>query len=156
MMKTAIMVCMLLFVALSGAAQEFAADGSVRLTNISTDSWRLDQVEGDGITVTGAHQGRVVLAIGHRYHFDLSDIDSEHMPLVIRDIAGRPIFSQENPDQGADWEGSDPEISDDGITFTLTESLAEAISGFRATTYPAMHGFIATYDPEAITEQEAE
>ncbi|TVR94152.1 MAG: hypothetical protein EA428_00740 [Spirochaetaceae bacterium] len=111
-MKTITIVSMLLFIALSSSAQEGGVDGSVRLTNTSTSGWRMDQVEGDGISVTGVHQGRILLAVGGRYHFDLSETDSEHMPLVIR--------------------------------------------GFRATTYPAMHVFIATYDPEAIAEQQAE
>ncbi|AFG36868.1 hypothetical protein [Spirochaeta africana] len=131
------------------------ADGSLRLTNIDTSGWRVDQVDGAGIHVSGANQSNITLALGNRYHFDLSDTDSDLLPLVIRDRTGRPIFSQADPDGGLGWSGSDPVIGDDGITFTLTEELAEVIGGFRAVTFPAMYGFITAYDPEAVAEQQA-
>ncbi len=131
-------------------------DGVARLRNIDTSGWRITDVQGDGINVAGGARNQIYLAIGGRYYFDLSQVDSEQFPFEIHDRSGDIIFSQADPDGGLGRPGSDREISEDGITFTLTESLAESISRFRAATYPGMFGFIAVYDPDAVEEAEEE
>ncbi len=141
------------------AAIPAGADGVVKLVNLENSGWRITEARGEGINASGAGQTNAVLAVGGRYHFDLSAVNTDYHALDIRDRNGRVLFSQETGKAASDLGGADPEVDGEGITFTLTEELAGRIATFRAVHYPAMVGFITAYAPEeeaAETETEEE
>jgi hypothetical protein len=122
-------------------------DGAVTLQNVSTQGWRIVSVEGDGIH-KGSGDATIYLEIDGRYHFDVSEIDSDQFPMDFRDPQGQILFTQDDSerDEGdSGMEGANLETDEEGVTFTLTPELAERITFFRATTYPQMVGIIAPY-----------
>ena len=123
-------------------------DGSVKLLNVDNSEWRIVDAAGEG--AQPALGGSLVrLRTGGRYHFDLSSVDSETLPLDIRSLNGRVLISQREGAGELDIEGVDPEADADGISFTLTEELAGQIASFRATPYPGMVGFVSSVSPES-------
>ncbi len=153
----------ILLISLIGVAPLLAEDGVppgvdavITMENIETEGWRVLDTRGEGPVPVGDGRVRLGLEIDRRYHFDLSSIDSELFAFEFRDRQGNVLFSQFDPETTEELSGVDPEISDDGITFTLTEELSRRIDTFRATHYPAMVGFIRSFDPDAIEAAAAE
>ncbi|TVR67208.1 MAG: hypothetical protein EA427_14495 [Spirochaetaceae bacterium] len=129
-------------------------DGRVVLQNVAREGWRVISIEGEGVFTGGA--ATVYLEVNGRYQFDLSGIDSEHLPLDFRGLGGRVLFSQ-SPEEGPepDLDGLDLQVDEEGVTFTLTEALAEELSFFRATPYPQMTGIVAPFsEPDAAEDAE--
>lgn len=122
-------------------------DGAVRMFNIGTESWVMTDVRGDGIFTSGSGRVRLSLEVGRRYFLDLSDVDSEVYSLDIRDRSSNVIFSQYDDEISDDWQAADPIVDEDGITFTLTEELAQVIATYRARHYPAMMGIVSAFIP---------
>ena len=128
-------------------------DGQIILENISREGWRIASVAGDGV-YAGSGFARVYLEVNGRYHFDLSRVDSDHLPLDFRGLGGRILFSQTDSEADAGIEGIDVQVDDEGVTFTLTDALAGELSFFRATPYPQMTGIITPIRTTADEEPE--
>ncbi|SIP87309.1 hypothetical protein SAMN05920897_10149 [Alkalispirochaeta americana] len=136
---------------LTGLAAAVAdADGVITLRNIGSEGWQVTDVQGRGVSASGVGLVRIGLEVGNRYHFDLSSVDSDLFAMEIRDRSGRVLFSQKDDDPPQGWEEAAPVITDEGITFTLTEELAGRIGTYRAVSYPAMVGFLRGVDPAAV------
>ncbi|MFO8042896.1 MAG: hypothetical protein R6U25_06825 [Alkalispirochaeta sp.] len=131
-------------------AQESEGDtvGTVSFRAVAGPTWRVAEIEGDGISLQGGSNA-LVLEIGGRYVFDLSDVDSESFPMELRDGSGQVVLSQRDEVESEALEDADVSVSEDEIQFTLTEELASRISFYRAATYPSMLGVIRTYSREA-------
>lgn len=125
-------------------------DGTITLRNISQQEWQIVQVEGEGVFRSGNAQ-TVILEVGRRYYFDVSEVDSDFLPLDFRAHGGRVLFSQTEEAPEADM---DVQADENGVAFTLTEELARDLAFFRATPYPQMTGIIASYDPAALEEDQ--
>ncbi|MFP4301943.1 MAG: hypothetical protein ACLFQZ_07960 [Spirochaetaceae bacterium] len=124
------------------------ADGAVKLLNVENFEWRAVDVAGEG--VFSALGGSLIrLRIGGRYHIDLRGVDSDALPLDVRSVRGSVLFSQREDAESMEMEGVDPEVSSDGITFTLTEELAPRIASYRASAYPGMVGFVSAVPQES-------
>jgi hypothetical protein len=128
-------------------------DGTITLQNISHQEWRIVETEGEGV-FSGGNAQTVILEIGGRYYFDVSEVDSEFLPLDFRGHRGRILFSQSDDAIVEDLEGLNIQADENGVTFTLTEELAREMVFFRATPYPQMTGIIASYDPTAAIEDD--
>lgn len=122
--------------------------GKVTFRTVPNPAWRVAVIEGDGIFLQGGSNA-LILEIGGRYVFDLSDVDSGIFPMELRDGSGEVVVSQRDEVESEGLEDADVSVSDDEIQFTLTERLASRISFYRAATYPSMLGVIRTYFPEA-------
>ena len=155
-----LIIAVLLMVTVNGGVLRLTAqedgrpsgvDGTITLQNISHQEWRIVAVEGEGVFSSGNAQ-TVILEIGGRYHFDVSEVDSEFLPLDFRGHRGRILFSQSDEETAGDLEGLNVQADENGVTFTLTEDLAREMVFFRATPYPQMTGIIASYDPTAELE----
>ncbi|MFW5827042.1 MAG: hypothetical protein ACOCU4_03060 [Alkalispirochaeta sp.] len=131
-------------------AQESAGDtvGTVSFSTVATPAWRIADIEGDGVSTQGGGDG-LVLEIGGRYTFDLSDVDSETFPMELRDGSGAVVASQQEEGTMDEFEDAEISVSEDEIQFTLTEALASRVSFYRAATYPSMVGVIRSYSAEA-------
>ncbi|WP_018525401.1 hypothetical protein [Alkalispirochaeta alkalica] len=136
---------------LAGIATVLAdAEGVITFRNIGSEGWQVTDVQGRGVSASGVGLVRIGLEVGKRYHFDLSSVDSDLFAMEIRDRSGRVLFSQKDDDPPQGWEEAAPVITDEGITFTLTEELAGRIGTYRAASYPAMVGFLRGIDSGAV------
>ncbi|MFP4151295.1 MAG: hypothetical protein ACLFR8_01480 [Alkalispirochaeta sp.] len=129
-------------------------DGTVAIRNVSIQGWRIVSVGGDGVRKGGA-DATVYLEVGGRYHFDLSEIDSERFPVDFRGPRGEVLFSQNGETELA-VDGVDLETDDDGVQFTLTPDLADRLAFFRAAPYPQMVGIVAPYTVDDDADQAEE
>ena len=112
-------------------------DASVTLENIRSNAWKVTAVEGaEGITETGVENPVILLEVGKRYRFINHGGLTIH-PFAIRGEDGEPVLAQRPKDRPFEL---DPEVAfeadDEGVTFTLTESLAAAISTYYCTAHP--------------------
>ncbi|MFP4331012.1 MAG: hypothetical protein ACLFP6_09860 [Spirochaetaceae bacterium] len=131
------------------------ADGAVLLRSVDTTDWQIVSVAGEG--ATSAVGGSMIrLRQGGRYHLDLRAVDSEVLPVDIRSTTGSVLISQREGVGASEMDGVDIEVSDDGITFTLTEELAEQIATVRAAPYPSMISFLSVSSPDQAEETEGE
>ncbi|MFP4566103.1 MAG: hypothetical protein ACLFNX_06335 [Spirochaetaceae bacterium] len=152
------MAGLFVFSALSAVAQDGdvpeGVDGYIQLIAVDREDWRVVDYGGEGV-YTSRGQASIHLLEGNEYYLDLSEVDSEHYPLDVVGTDGTVLLSQREDAVTSDTEGVNAEADEDGISFVLTEELAERITMFRATPYPAMFGFITAVSEEE-DEQEGE
>ncbi len=131
-------------------------DGAVKLLNVGNSEWRIIDVAGDGAQ-SGLGGSVMRLRVGGRYHIDLRSVDSTVLPLDLRSVSGGILISQRDGVGTLSINGVDPQVSGEGISFTLTQELSERIASYRAAPYPAMVGFISVIPRESEQEpQEAQ
>ncbi|MFP4012260.1 MAG: hypothetical protein ACLFUM_11195 [Spirochaetaceae bacterium] len=128
-----------------------SADGYIRLNAVDRDNWQIVEFGGEGV-YPSTGQSSIYLLEGNEYYFDLSEVDSEHFPVDIVSTDGTVLLSQREDAVTQETEGVNASADEDGISFTLTEELAERIARFRASSYPGMVGFISTLSEEPTQE----
>ena len=137
--------------ALAPAEMPSTIDGQISLLNIGTEGWRVVDVQGAGVYV--ASGGKTIhLEVGKRYRFDMSMVNSERYPLDMRASGGAILMTQDDQPHVVPPSNTDAEISEDGITFTFSETMANRITSFRSTAYPQMVGFITPIRTEEADE----
>lgn len=114
-----------------------APEVTVVLENVDSSAWIVTAVEGaEGVTETGVENPVITLEVGKRYRFINSGGLTIH-PFAIRGKDGDEVLSQRPKDRPFE---RDPEVAfiadDEGVTFTLTEALAEVISTYYCTAHP--------------------
>ncbi len=130
-----------------------AADGWVALDNVGRQEWRVADSGGTGVYAT-AGGATVALEVGGTYYFDLSAVDSDHMPFALVGLTGDILLSQEDGDQQTPPEGVNAEVDGEGMQFEFTEDFAERVARFRAIPYPSMVGFISAFGFAEDVEEE--
>lgn len=116
-------------------------DAQFTLSSTGTGEWTISSSQGSGIYADPT-AAMVYLRVGGRYRVNLSGIDSEVLPVELRAMNGAVLVSQRENVETPDLGDANPEVGSEGIRFTLTESLAERLTYFRAVPYPGMVGFI--------------
>lgn len=131
-----------------------AADVNVSLTADGSEAWIVTNVEGmvglenpqegiDDDAETDTPNPTLTLNVGERYRFNNALYDV-HV-LQFRDGEGNVLLGQgETPGSFAENEDVSPVISDNAITFTLSEGLAQEIANYHSQEYDAMTGEIET------------
>ncbi len=119
----------------SPAASE--ADVTVTLENIDSSAWTVTVVEGaEGVTETGTEDPLISLEVGKRYRFVNNGSLTIH-PFAIRGKDGEPVLGQRPNDRPFEIDpGVAFKADDGGVTFTLTEALAEVVSTYYCTAHP--------------------
>ncbi len=130
-------------------------DGWVALENIGRHEWRIADSGGTGVYAT-AGSVNVGLEVGNTYYFDLSVVDSDHIPFAVVGLSGDILLSQDESVEQTAPDGINAEIDGDGIQFELTEEFAERVARFRALPYPSMVGFISASGLAEETEEESQ
>lgn len=113
------------------------ADVTLTLANVGSTAWTVVAVEGaDGVTELGPQNPVIRLEVGTRYHFINTGSLTVH-PLAIRGADGEPVLGQRLNHRPFEH---DPEVAfkadDEGITFTLTETLAAVVRTYYCTAHP--------------------
>lgn len=129
----ALLVC--LFVGL-GSAQD--ADVTITLQNVDSSAWVVTSVEGaEGVAKLATENTPITLTVGQRYHFVNLGTVQIH-PLALRGKDGDSLLNQRPQDRPFETDPVVDFVADDaGITFTLTEALAEQIGAYYCTAHPA-------------------
>lgn len=115
--------------------------GTVILENNGAQSYTVASIDGDGISAeTGSANPTITLTVGGRYTFVNQAGASSH-PLDFRNGDRQKLFGQSNPAGQLDND-TDVDVVENGdsITFTLTESLAEALTQYICSFHPGMNG----------------
>ncbi len=113
------------------------ANVAVTLENVDSISWTVTSVEGaEGVTEISAEDPMISLEVGKRYRFVNNGSLTIH-PLAIRGEDGEPVLGQRPNDRPFELDPSVAfEADEEGITFTLTEALAEVVSTYYCTAHP--------------------
>ena len=124
----------------SGGASQEDAGVTVTLTNIESVAWEVTGVEGaEGVAELNTRNPALSLTVGTRYRFD-NNGGAAH-PLDFRNERSRFLLAQGGPE--GSFEG-DPEVDfiddEEGVTFTLTQALADEIAIYYCTVHPDMVG----------------
>lgn len=133
----------------SGGASD-NVDVVIELTNEGSVAWVAIRVKGaQEIAELDVPNPVITLTVGTRYRFVNHGTLAIH-PFVIRGTDGDPVLGQRPDDRPFEL---DPEVSfeadDQGITFTPTAALAEAVKTYYCTAHPTplMEGELEVYTP---------
>lgn len=139
----------------SGGTAE-VADVVIELTNVDSVVWVVTRVEGaQGVAELDVQNPLVALAVGTRYRFVNHGTLAIH-PFAIRGKDGEPVLGQRPNDRPFE---RDPKVAfqadEEGVTFTLTEALAEVMETYYCTAHPTplMEGELELRTPSATSQR---
>jgi hypothetical protein len=132
----------------AGTGDPAAADVTITVTNVGSSAYQVSDVSGaSGVAQTDTDNPALTLTVGTRYRIDNNAGISAH-PFAFQNAADEYLLRQESGETGS-REG-DAEINyvedDEGITFTYTQSLADAVASYRCTFHSSMEGDVTTSD----------
>lgn len=119
-------------------------DVTVTIDNVGSDAWEVTDVEGASGVNGGGENPTLTLETGTRYRF-VNNGWSTH-PLGFQNSSDEYLLNQ-NEDEDGSFEGDSDvnyEEDSDGVTFTYTQSLADATASYRCTVHPSMEGTVGT------------
>ncbi len=130
---TALVLCLI-----AGVAFAQTPDVTVTLQNVGSSAWTVTEVQGAaGVAELDTENTPVTLTVGQRYHFVNLGTLQIH-PLALRGRDGEPLLNQRPQERPFETDPAVAFVADDeGITFTLTETLAEQLSTYYCTAHPA-------------------
>lgn len=117
-------------------------DVTIVLENVKSNAWVISAIQGAGVegaevAEIGVENPVIRLEIGNRYRFVNLGTVQIH-PFAIRGDEGEPLLGQRPSKRPFEI---DPAVAfhadEEGITFTLTEQLASAVSTYYCTAHPA-------------------
>jgi len=127
-------------IALLLAGFGFAQTPEVTVTfqNVGSSAWIIIDVQGaEDAAELNTENTPLTLSVGQRYRFVNLGTLQIH-PLALRGKDGEPLLNQRPQERAFE---TDPDVDfvadDEGITFTLTETLAEQLSTYYCTAHPA-------------------
>lgn len=120
-----------------------SADVTVTIDNVGTSVWEVTSVEGgSGVAETDTDNPTFNLTVGTRYRFENNG--SGPHPLGFRDADSEYLLNQDGSGSQEDATNVAYEEDETGITFTYTQSLADAMSMYRCTVHASMTGSVQT------------
>ncbi len=133
-----------------GTAFAQTPDVTVTLKNVDVVAWVVTGVQGAaGVAKLDTENAPITLTVGERYRFVNLGTLKIH-PLAIRGEDGESLLNQRPQDRPFE---TDPAVAfradDEGITFTLTPTLAEQVGTYYCTAHPAplMEGPLVVTSP---------
>ncbi len=133
----------------SACAQTETSDEIVNVTlqNVGASAWKVTAADAE--VAVEADNPTLTLTVGTRYHFDLSNVNSEVHPFEFRGEDDARLLTQGgSPGTFEEDEAVMFEATDDGITFTVTPELAAALVVYRCTVHAGMTGPVVTAETE--------
>ncbi|WP_022835984.1 fasciclin domain-containing protein [Salisaeta longa] len=125
-------------------SMQSAVDVTVTLDNVGASAWEVTSVDGATGVSSGGENPTLTLTVGTRYRF-VNNGGGAH-PLGFQNSAAEYLLSQADGQTGS-LEG-DPDINyqedGEGVTFTYTQALADAVATYRCTVHGSMEGSVNT------------
>ena len=126
----------------AGGGEGNPADVTITINNVGASAWEVTDVQGASGIVVGGQNPTITLTVGTRYRF-VNNGGSAH-PLGFQDSGGSYLLNQ-NGSGSLEGDASIGYQEDgDGVTFTYTQSLANAVATYRCSIHSAMEGSIQT------------
>lgn len=130
-----LLCCLGLITSLAAAQPEVI---TITLQNVDSSAWVVKSVAGaENVAKLNTENTSITLSVGQRYHFVNLGTVQIH-PLALRGQDGDSLLNQRPQDRPFE---TDPEVDfvadDSGLTFTLTEALAEQVRAYYCTAHPA-------------------
>ncbi len=121
-----------------GTAFAQTPDVTVTLQNVGSSAWTITGVQGaKDVAELNTENTPLTLMVGQRYRFINLGTLQIH-PLALRGRDGEPLLNQRPQERPFETDPAVAFVADDeGITFTLTETLAEQLSTYYCTAHPA-------------------
>lgn len=130
----------------AGTGDPAAADVTITVTNVGSSAYQVSEVSGaSGVAQTDTDNPALTLTVGTRYRIDNNAGISAH-PFALQNGADEYLLRQESGETGSrEGDSGVNYVEDDqGITFTYTQSLADAIATYRCTFHSSMEGSVST------------
>jgi len=119
-----------------------AADVTVTIDNNGASSWSVTDVDGASGVDGGGENPTLTLTVGTRYRF-VNNGGSAH-PLGFQNASAEYLLNQDGEGSLEGDSDINYEEDDEGITFTYTQSLADAVATYRCTVHGSMEGNVQT------------
>ncbi|MFB6229673.1 MAG: hypothetical protein ABEL04_00830 [Salinibacter sp.] len=118
-------------------------DVTITIDNVGSSAWEVTGVVGaDGVAQTNTENPALTLTVGTRYRFENNGGDDH--PLGFQNGDSEYLLNQNGSGSQEDDSGVNYQEDSDGITFTYTQSLADAAALYRCTYHPSMEGNVQT------------
>ena len=131
----------------AGSGGSGGADVTITVDNVGNSAWEVTSVSGaSGVAQTGTENPTFTLEAGTRYRVDNNAGRSAHPFAVETGTDGDYLLRQESGQSGS-LEGNSNinyEEDDEGVTFTLTQALADQASAYQCTLHGSMEGSVQT------------
>jgi plastocyanin len=136
-------LALLMVLAIASAQTEEDAPVIITLDNVSATAWVVTSVEGaEGIADLEAENAALTLEVGTRYRFVNNGGANAH-PLDFRDAEGNFLLAQGSTEGSFESDTEVDFVADsEGVTFTLTQALADQLATYYCTFHPPMTGDI--------------
>ena len=119
-----------------------AVDVTVTLDNNGASSWSVTNVDGASGVAGSGDNPDLTLTVDTRYRF-VNNGGSAH-PLGFQNASAEYLLSQNGDGSLEGSSGINYEEDGDGITFTYTQELADAVATYRCTVHGSMEGSVQT------------
>lgn len=125
------------------AGQEMQPDVTVTIDNVGASAWVVTDVQGaSGVATQDENNATITLTPGTRYRF-INNGGSAH-PLGFQD-ANDAYLLREGGSGSFEDDGAVSYVENsDGVTFTVTQALADEMATYNCTVHASMEGSIAT------------
>jgi len=117
-------------------------DVTVTIENVGSSAWEVTNVDGASNVAGSGENPSLTLTEGTRYRF-VNNGGSAH-PLGFQNSSDEYLLNQDGSGSLEDNSGINYEEDSDGVTFTYTQQLADAVADYRCTVHPSMEGTVET------------
>jgi len=119
-----------------------SVDVTVTVNNVGTSAWEVTDVEGASGVDGGGENPTLTLEVGTRYRFD-NNGGSAH-PWTFQNADDDYLLHQDDSGSLEDDSGINYVEDSEGVTFTYTQKLADAVNNYRCGVHAAMEGGVDT------------
>ena len=114
------------------------------MDNVGASAWEVTNVDGaSGVAETGTDNPSLTLTVGTRYRFVNNGGSAAH-PLGFQNGDAEYLLNQNGDGSLEGDEGINYAEDDEGVTFTYTQALADAVATYRCTVHGSMEGTVQT------------
>lgn len=126
----------------AGTGGGSTADVTITINNIGASAWEVTGVDGANIDdiSDGGENPALTLSVGTRYRF-VNNGDAAH-PLGFQNGASEYVLNQDGSGSFEDESEVNYAEDADGVTFTYTQALADAVTTYRCTIHASMEGTV--------------
>ena len=118
------------------------ADVTVTINNVGASEWEVTDVEGASGVAGSGNNPDLTLTVGTRYRF-VNNGGGAH-PLGFQNASDEYLLNQDGAGSLENDANINYEEDGDGVTFTYTQALADAVDAYRCTVHASMEGAVQT------------